>query len=190
VRAYRLASEDLVYNDSVMAALNASREALAGDGGKLFESPGRILSLLNRHLYRSTPAAKYATLFLAHYDADTAQLTYSNAGHLAPMVLGLDGKIRRLECGGTVVGLMDGMRYEEGRIQMHPGDILVGYSDGITEPENDFGEFGETRLMEVVAHYRDQPLHVISAQVMLALDAWIGAEEQPDDITLVLARQL
>jgi phosphoserine phosphatase RsbU/P len=190
VRAYRLASEDLVYNDSVMAALNASREALAGDGGKLFESPGRILSLLNRHLYRSTPAAKYATLFLAHYDADTAQLTYSNAGHLAPMVLGLDGKIRRLECGGTVVGLMDGMRYEEDRIQMHPGDILVGYSDGITEPENDFGEFGETRLMEVVAHYRDQPLHVISAQVMLALDAWIGAEEQPDDITLVLARQL
>ena len=190
VRAYRLASEDLVYNDSVMAALNASREPLAGDGSKLFESPGRILSLLNRHLYRSTPAAKYATLFLAHYDADTAQLTYSNAGHLAPMVLGRDGKIRRLECGGTVVGLMDGMRYEEGRVQMSPGDILVAYSDGITEPENDFGEFGETRLMEVVAQYRDQPLHVISEQVMLALDAWIGAEEQPDDITLVLARQL
>jgi phosphoserine phosphatase RsbU/P len=85
---------------------------------------------------------------------------------------------------------MDGMRYEEGRIQMKPGDILVAYSDGITEPENDFGEFGETRLMEVVARYSDQPLHVISAQVMLALDAWIGAEEQPDDITLVLARQL
>jgi sigma-B regulation protein RsbU (phosphoserine phosphatase) len=190
VRAYRLASEDLVYNESVIAALNASREALAGDSGKLFESPGRILSLLNRHLYRSTPPEKYATLFLAHYDADTAQLTYSNAGHLAPLVLGRDGKIRRLECGGTVVGLMDGMRYEEGRIQMRAGDILVAYSDGITEPENDFGEFGEARLMEVVAQYRDQPLHVISAQVMLALDAWIGAEEQPDDITLVLARQM
>jgi sigma-B regulation protein RsbU (phosphoserine phosphatase) len=190
VRAYRLASEDLVYNESVIAALNASREALAGDSGKLFESPGRILSLLNRHLYRSTPPEKYATLFLAHYDADTAQLTYSNAGHLAPLVLGRDGKIRRLECGGTVVGLMDGMRYEEGRIQMRAGDILVAYSDGITEPENDFGEFGEARLMELVAQYRDQPLHVISAQVMLALDAWIGADEQPDDITLVLARQM
>jgi sigma-B regulation protein RsbU (phosphoserine phosphatase) len=88
------------------------------------------------------------------------------------------------------VGLIDGMRYEEDRIQMNAGDILVAYSDGITEPENDFGEFGEARLMEVVARYRDQPLGIISAQVMLALDAWIGAEEQPDDITLVLARQL
>jgi phosphoserine phosphatase RsbU/P len=190
VRAYRLAGEEQVYNDSALSGLSASKEYLAGDGGRLFESPGRILSMLNRHLYRTTQRAKYATLFLSHYNADTAQLTYSNAGHLAPMVLGLDGKIRRLEAGGTVVGLMDGMRYEEGVIQLHPGDILVGYSDGITEPENDFGEFGEERLMEVVARYRDQPLHVISAQVMLALDAWIGAEEQPDDITLVLARQL
>jgi sigma-B regulation protein RsbU (phosphoserine phosphatase) len=190
VRAYRLASEDLVYSESSIAGLNVSKESLAGDGGKLFESPGRILSMLNRHLYRSTQPEKYATLFLAHYDASTAQLTYSNAGHLPPLVLGCDGKIRRLDRGGTVVGLMDGMRYEEDRIQMNPGDILVAYSDGITEPENDFGEFGEARLMEVVARYRDQPLGVISAQVMLALDAWIGAEEQPDDITLVLARQL
>jgi sigma-B regulation protein RsbU (phosphoserine phosphatase) len=190
VRAYRLASEDLVYSDSALAGLTMSRQGLAGDGGKLFESPGRILSMLNRHLYRSTQPEKYATLFLAHYDADTAQLTYSNAGHLPPLVLSRDGKIRRLDRGGTVVGLMDGMRYEEGRIQMNSGDILVAYSDGITEPENDFGEFGEARLMEIVARYRDQPLDVISAQVMLALDAWIGAEEQPDDITLVLARQL
>lgn len=190
VRAYRLVSEELVYSDSVQAALSASRESGAGDGGKLFKSPGQILAMLNRHLYRTTQRSKYATLFLAHYDADTRELIYSNAGHLPPMVLGLDGKVRRLEAGGTVVGLMDGMRYEEGRMEMHPGDILVGYSDGITEPENDFGEFGEERLMEVVARYRDQPLDVISAQVMLALDAWIGAEEQPDDITLVLARQL
>ena len=190
VRAYRLASEDLVYSESSLAGLNVSREGLPGDGGKLFESPGRILSMLNRHLYRSTQPEKYATLFLAHYDADTAQLTYSNAGHLPPLVLSRDGKIRRLDRGGTVVGLIDGMRYEEDRIQMNAGDILVAYSDGITEPENDFGEFGEARLMEVVARYRDQPLGIISAQVMLALDAWIGAEEQPDDITLVLARQL
>jgi sigma-B regulation protein RsbU (phosphoserine phosphatase) len=73
---------------------------------------------------------------------------------------------------------------------MHSGDILVAYSDGITEPENDFGEFGEARLMEIVARYRDQPLEVISRQVLLALDAWLGAAEQPDDITLVLARQV
>jgi sigma-B regulation protein RsbU (phosphoserine phosphatase) len=190
VRAYQLASEDLVYSDTSFAGLIASREGRAGDSGKLFESPGRILSLLNRHLYRTTQAEKYATLFLAHYDAASARLTYSNAGHLPPLVLGRDGKVRRLDHGGTVIGLMDGMRYEEDSFQMQPGDILVAYSDGVTEPENDFGEFGEARLMEIVARYRDQPLEVISAQVMLALDAWIGAEEQPDDITLVLSRQV
>ena len=190
VRAYRFASEELVYSESTVAGLLASREGRGGDCDELFQSPGRILSLLNRHLYRSTQPEKYATLFLAHYDADSAKLTYSNAGQLPPLVLRPDGSIRRLDQGGTVVGLMDGMHYDEDSFHMQPGDILVAYSDGITEPENEFGEFGEARLMEVVARYRDQPLHIISAQVMLALDAWIGAAEQPDDITLVLARQV
>jgi sigma-B regulation protein RsbU (phosphoserine phosphatase) len=190
VRAYRFASEELVYSESTLAGLMANRDELGGDCDELFQAPGRILSLLNRHLYRSTQPEKYATLFLAHYDSASSMLTYSNAGQLPPLVLGRDGTIRRLDRGGTVVGLMDGMHYDEDRFQMQPGDILVAYSDGVTEPENDFGEFGEERLMEVVERYRDQPLHVISTQVMQALDAWIGAEEQPDDITLVLARQV
>jgi sigma-B regulation protein RsbU (phosphoserine phosphatase) len=189
VRAYRFASEELIYAESNLAGLNASREEYGRDCDELFQSPGRILSLLNRHLYRSTQPEKYATLFLAHYDARSARLTYSNAGQLPPLVLRPDGSIRRLDRGGTVVGLMDGMHYDEDSFHMQSGDILVAYSDGVTEPENDFGEFGEERMMEVVSRYRDQPLHVISTQVMLALDAWIGAEEQPDDITLVLARQ-
>jgi sigma-B regulation protein RsbU (phosphoserine phosphatase) len=189
VRAYRFASEELIYSESNIAGLTASREEYGRDCDELFQSPGRILSLLNRHLYRSTQPEKYATLFLAHYDKKSARLTYSNAGQLPPLVLGQDGSIRRLDQGGTVVGLMDGMHYDEDSFHMRRGDILVAYSDGVTEPENDFGEFGEERMMEVVARYRDQPLHVISTQVMLALDAWIGADEQPDDITLVLARQ-
>jgi sigma-B regulation protein RsbU (phosphoserine phosphatase) len=190
VRAYRFASEEVLYAASPVAGLTASREEVGDDAGELFQSPGRILSLLNRHLYRSTQPEKYATLFLAHYDAKTSWMTYSNAGQLPPLVLSRDGSIRRLDVGGTVVGLMDGMHYEEDGFQMRSGDIMVAYSDGVTEPENDFGDFGEERLMEVVARYRDEPLHVISAQVMQALDAWIGAEEQPDDITLVLARQV
>ena len=189
VRAYRFASEELVYSESPVDGLFVSREGNGAGRDVLFQSPGRILALLNRHLYRSTQPEKYATLFLAHYDAASAKLTYSNAGQLPPLVLAPNGSVRRLDKGGTVVGLMDGMHYEEDSFQLQPGEILVAYSDGVTEPENDFGEFGEERLMEVVARYRDQPLHIISNQVMLALDAWIGAEEQPDDITLVLARQ-
>ncbi len=198
VRAYRFAGEELVYAGSAVEGLMAHRGVAAdrgaaldpSSGAEIFESPGRILSLLNRHLYRSTQPEKYATLFLAHYSADTARLTYSNAGQLPPLVLAADGSVRRLDQGGTVVGLMDGMHYDEGTVQLNPGDIVIGYSDGVTEPENDFGEFGEHRLIEIVGQHRHKPLQAISDQVMQALHAWIGAQEQPDDITLVLARQL
>ena len=195
VRAYRLASEELLLEgasagDLALRAVGPVRGAGRANGGtELFESPGRILALLNRHLYRSTQPEKYATLFLAHYDALSARLTYSTAGQLPPLVLRVDGSIERLDCGGTVVGLMDGMEYDQETIVMGSGDIMVAYSDGVTEPENDFGDFGEDRMMDVVRRYRHEPLHVISSQVMQALEAWIGAEEQPDDITLVLARQ-
>ncbi|HWG17270.1 MAG TPA: PP2C family protein-serine/threonine phosphatase [Acidobacteriaceae bacterium] len=208
VRAYRLASEDVANRRSLSAAPAASLHSAHATGassaasavltrngspaadGRLFASPARILSLVNRHLYLSTQPEKYATLFLSHYDASTGELTYSNAGHLPPIILGRDGSVRRLDRGGTVVGLLPGAEYEDDSVQLRSGDIFIAYSDGVTEPENDFGEFGEARLIETVARHRDQPLHVISAQVMLALDAWIGAAEQPDDITLVLARQV
>lgn len=208
VRAYRLASEDVANRQSLATAPTASRHSAHAPGpssaasavltrngspaagGRLFASPARILSLVNRHLYLSTQPEKYATLFLSHYDASTGELTYSNAGHLPPIILGRDGSVRRLDRGGTVVGLIPGAEYEDDSLQLRSGDLFIAYSDGVTEPENDFGEFGEARLIETVARHRDQPLHVISAQVMLALDAWIGAAEQPDDITLVLARQV
>lgn len=151
-------------------------------------SPSYLLSLLNHQLYASTPAEKYATLFLAFYDGRKRKLTYSNAGHLPPMVISEDGTTRRLDCGGTVVGLFDDVRYEEASIFLHPGEIFLAYSDGVTEPENDYGEFGEERLMGLVYENRHQPLSEISETVTLALDDWIGAREQPDDVTLVLAR--
>ena len=71
---------------------------------------------------------------------------------------------------------------------MRKGDIFVAYSDGVTEPENDFGEFGEQRLIELVRENQHMPLVRISEIVAAAVYDWIGANEQPDDITLVLAR--
>jgi sigma-B regulation protein RsbU (phosphoserine phosphatase) len=71
---------------------------------------------------------------------------------------------------------------------MHPGEIFVAYSDGVTEPENEFGEFGEERLIDLVRDNRRQPLLQICQTVTAAVDDWIGDNEQPDDITLVLAR--
>jgi len=151
-------------------------------------SPGTLLSLLNHQLYHSTPMEKYATLFLATYDGEDRKLTFANAGHLPPMLLGENGSIRRLKDGGTVVGLFDDISYDEGSVQLRPGDIFLAYSDGVTEPENDFGEFGEPRLIELVQENRDLPLHRITEIVTAAVDDWIGSAEQPDDVTLVLAR--
>ncbi len=151
-------------------------------------SPSQVLWLLNRHLYQSTQPEKYATMFLGLYDDEKRTLTYSNAGHLPPIILGRDGEIRRLEAGGMVVGLFDNMEYEEETVQFNPGDIFIAFSDGMTEPENEFGEFGEDRLIETISAYRDQPLERITEHAVAAVQDWIGSTEQPDDITLVLAR--
>ncbi len=101
--------------------------------------------------------------FLAIYDGRTHSLTYSNGGHLPPILIGEDGAVRRLETGGTVVGLFDNMTYDEGSVEMHPGEIFLAYSDGVTEPENEFGEFGEERLIDLVSENRRFPLAQISA---------------------------
>ncbi|MFZ0663866.1 MAG: SpoIIE family protein phosphatase [Acidobacteriaceae bacterium] len=188
VHAYQFAGEERTL----------ARNMLGNDGGvsveepefgELFEEPAKILALLNRHLYRSTPPEKYATLFLAHYDGVSNRLIYSTGGQLPPLLLHADNTVTRLDCGGTVVGLMDNMSYEQGVELLNAGDILIAYSDGVTEPENEFGEFGEDRLLEVVRRHRHLPLEAISEQVMQSLRSWIGGQEQPDDITLVLARQ-
>jgi len=150
--------------------------------------PGTLLSLLNHQLYHSTPQEKYATLFLAMYEAEERRLTYSNAGHLPPLVLSESGAVKRLEYGGTVVGLFDNIPYDEGSVQLRPGEIFLAYSDGITEPENDYGEFGEQRLIDLVQENRYLPLERIAEIVTAAVDDWIGGAEQPDDVTLVLAR--
>ena len=151
-------------------------------------SPGMLMATLNYQLYRSTPPEKYATMFLGSYDALARMMTYSNAGHLPPYVIGANGSVTRLDTSGTVVGLFDAMSYAESRVPMYPGDVFVAFSDGVTEPENEFGEFGEARLVELIRQHRDQPLSRISDIVTGAVADWIGGNEQPDDVTLVLAR--
>jgi phosphoserine phosphatase RsbU/P len=151
-------------------------------------APGSLMSTLNYQLYRSTPPEKYATMFLGCYDGGARTLTYSNAGHLPPFVICHDGSISRLEVSGTVVGLFDGVSYSESRVPMRPGDVFVAFSDGVTEPENEFGEFGEERLIELIRTHRAEPLARISDLLTSAVIDWIGGNEQPDDVTLVLAR--
>jgi sigma-B regulation protein RsbU (phosphoserine phosphatase) len=191
VRAYRFAGEELIV-DGKAALLDPGTRAVGQhevECGELFEQPAKMLALLNRHLYRSTQPEKYATLFLAHYEGISRRLVYSNGGHLPPLLLRANDTVTRLDQGGCVVGLLDKLDWEQGIEHLGAGDILIAYSDGVTEPENDFGEFGEARLLEVVRRHRHLSLEAISEQVVQTLRTWIGAQEQPDDITLVLARQ-
>ena len=177
VRAYR-------FGDSSPGPLLLEGEA------NYLANPAMMLERLNRHLYTSTQPEKYATLFLAHYDGADSSLTYSTGGQLPPLVLCANNEVKRLDCGGSVVGLLEGMKYEQATVKLGPGDIVIIYSDGVTEPENEFGDFGEDRLLDLVRRNRGLSLEGISNAVMQSLKTWIGDQEQPDDITLVLARQL
>jgi phosphoserine phosphatase RsbU/P len=188
VRAYSMESMPQLREPVAVGAVGGSGRLMAAWPEGVEVSPSALLSLLNHQLYESTPPEKYATLFLGIYDGRARRLTYSNGGHLPPFLISKDGGVRRLESGGTVVGLFDNMSYDEGSVDMRPGEIFVAYSDGVTEPENDFGEFGEQRLIDLVRDNRNQALPQISQTVTQAVDDWIGDKEQPDDVTLVLAR--
>src|SRR5579863_1909760 len=188
VRAYSLQDIPMLREPATVGATVSSGTVVAAPVRALDVSPGALLQLLNHQLYESTPPEKYATLFLGIYNGAERKLTYSNGGHLPPIILSEDGSIRRLECGGTVVGLFDKRSYEEDSVELRRGEIFVGYTDGVTEPENDFGEFGEQRLIDLLRENRDLPLPRITEIVTAAVDDWIGANEQPDDVTLVLAR--
>jgi len=188
VRAYSMEHLPQMQEPVAVGAVAGSGRMMATWPDGVDVSPAALLSLLNHQLYESTPPEKYATLFLGIYDGRSHRLTYSNGGHLPPILIAKDGALRKLETGGTVVGLFDRMSYEEGMVEMRPGEIFVAYSDGVTEPENEFGEFGEQRLIDLVRENRDLPLAQISQSVTMAVDDWIGEKEQPDDVTLVLAR--
>jgi sigma-B regulation protein RsbU (phosphoserine phosphatase) len=189
VRAYSLQDIPALREPVAVGAASGSSAMLVSGFHGPEVSPAALLALLNHQLYESTPAEKYATLFLGVYHGTEHTLTYSNGGHLQPIIMGENGGIiRRLDCGGTVIGLFDNMVYEEASVPLRPGEIFLAYSDGVTEPENDFGEFGEKRLIDLVRENRDLPLGRISEIVTAAVDDWIGANEQPDDVTLVLAR--
>src|SRR5229473_2117030 len=175
VRAYSLEGTPTLRQPvGAGAATGSSRLPASGLNGAE-ASAGAMLSLLNHQLYQSTPSEKYATLFLGIYDGHERKLTYSNGGHLPPIILGKDGSVRRLEQGGTVVGLFAHRTYPEASVALRQGELFVAYSDGVTEPENDFGEFGEQRLIDLVWEHRDQPLARISEIVTGAVADWIGA---------------
>jgi sigma-B regulation protein RsbU (phosphoserine phosphatase) len=168
--------------------LRASAEPAASMNGLRY-STARMVSVLNQQLYATTSPEKYATFFFAIYDQVTGVITYTNAGHLQPLLI-RDGAPTRLEVSGTVVGAFPFSKYEESKLELRSGDLLVCYTDGISEPENEYGEmFGEERLIELVAKNAARDDAAIIESVMEAVRQWTGVPELSDDMTLLLARR-
>jgi sigma-B regulation protein RsbU (phosphoserine phosphatase) len=149
-----------------------------------------LVSQLNQQLYAHTSPEKYATFFFALFDENTRSLTYTNAGHLSPLLF-RNGHVVPLGSNGTVVGAFPFSKYNESCLTIEPRDLLVCYTDGVTEPENAYGEmFGEERLIDLVkkhAHRDDQEIIRI---VLEAVRSWTVTPELHDDMTLLLARQV
>lgn len=174
---------------TIQSTMRTQLGAPNGSGPKQL-STAAMVSTLNKQLYANTTPEKYATFYFALYEESTHSLTYTNAGHLSPMLL-RGGEVQTLDSTGTVVGAFPVARYEERTVPLEHGDILVAYTDGIVEPENAYGEmFGEERLKDLVLKYAAADSSEIIAHTMEAVMEWTGSSELQDDMTMVVARRI
>jgi sigma-B regulation protein RsbU (phosphoserine phosphatase) len=148
-----------------------------------------VIESVNQHFHEASFEEGYATLFYATFDPNTRILKYVNAGHNPPLVRRVDGSVEWLEIGGAPVGLFQVGTYEEGCIQLNPGDVLVAYTDGIVEAQNACGEdWGAGRLAGIVDEASDETAAQINGRIWKAVDRFVGRAGQRDDMTLLVLR--
>jgi sigma-B regulation protein RsbU (phosphoserine phosphatase) len=150
-------------------------------------TPAGLLTLANEALVRRAIEARFATAIYSVLDR-RGRLTYCNAGHNPPFLVGKSG-VRRLECGGTVVGAFERTIFDEETYQLESGDVLVAYSDGLTEARDASGEeFGEERLLSCVKANRAlSPADLLECLLSTAQQFSAGAA-QSDDLTMLILR--
>jgi len=172
----------------LMASLQAALRSQLLTDGSAERSTAELVSSLNRHLVRNTGDDRFATFFIAVYDSSTRTLRYTNAGHL-PSFLLCRGAAQLLDKGGMVLGVMEDYNFEQGVMQVAPDSLLVGYSDGLVEPENVYGEeFGINRLKEGAIRMQGATPLMVAESLMAAAEEWAGTPEQADDMTVIVAR--
>lgn len=167
----------------LMSTVHAVLRMLASSG----REPDSLFADLNRHLLQVSGDSRFTTLFYAEWDPATHRLHYINAGHLPPLLLG--GRERlRLEATGPPLGVFEDAAHVAGEVELSPGDLLALYSDGVTEAGMTEGrEFGEERLMSILAADTVRPLNEIQHAVVGAVRDW-WRKELEDDMTLLLVR--
>ena len=178
----------------VMASLHAivrtQLALLAPDRPDGFlDAAARVVAGANRQLVADTAPEKYSTLFFGAYDARTATLAYSNAGHLPPLLV-RNGEIVPLEVNGMVVGIFADASYTASSLTLQRGDMLVAFTDGVTEPENEAGaEYGEERLRETLRGTGGLPASEVIDRVMNDVLTWTGDSALQDDMTMLVVRK-
>jgi serine phosphatase RsbU (regulator of sigma subunit) len=182
----------------IMAVVQASLRIVIGEGAADRDtSLPALAAKINEYLHRATLSKSYATFFYAQLDEATRELRYVNAGHNPPYLVRRRGdqasaesiEIRELNVGGMVLGLFPELTYEEATVDLQRGDVLIAFTDGVTEALNMAEEeFGEARLKEVISGAIHLPAAEISARLSEALRTWIRNTSQYDDLTFVVIK--
>jgi len=171
----------------LMSSLQARVQVLFEDGDDLAKKIGR----LNKSICANCPDNRFITFFMTVVNPETGELVYTNAGHNPPLLVRKGGGVETLAGGGVILGILPMAVYKEAGAKMESGDVLVLFSDGVTEAANSSGEdFGEVRLGEVVAANRDRPASEIVEAIEAAVVAFTQGAPAADDITVVVARRL
>ena len=178
----------------MMSTVQATLRSLSLDTGVPPKSYGQVsdmVSKLNRLLCNSTGASSYATFFYAQFDERTRRLAYVNAGHNPPLCLRANSSddFVELSAGGLMVGAFDHCSYEQETFQMESGDLLLAFTDGLTEALNTEGEeFGEVRVKETLAASARLSVNEIRDEIIRRVKEWCFGAPHYDDLTFVVMK--
>lgn len=169
----------------LMAGLQAT---LRGQTASGIYHIGDLITNMNQAVYATSPPNRYATFFYGHYQPEVRRLSYVNAGHNPPILLrGLE--VSRLETGGPPVGLLAHCEYQSAHVDLQQGDLLIFYTDGISEAMNlAEEEWGEDRLIEVSRQFSTASPPLLLDKIFEAADRFAASAPQHDDMTLIVLR--
>lgn len=171
----------------MMSSLQACVHVVFDDGDDLAQK----ITRLNKATCRNCPDNRFITFFMTVVDPATGELVFTNAGHNPPLLVRASGGFEELKGGGMILGILPMAKYQESHAKFEPGDVLVLFSDGVTEAANPRGEeFGEQRLAELVASLHGRPSAEIVDAVHAAVAAYTEGAPAADDITVVVARRV
>jgi putative ABC transport system permease protein len=170
----------------IMSIVQASLRSLASTDGI---SLADLAAKMNRLLHRSTGVNGYATFFYSQFDEKRCTLRYVNAGHNPPFLLRQNGQLEELKNGGMIIGMFAQAAYEETEIQLQSGDVLLAFSDGVTEAHNpQQEEFDEEPLKDLLRRAAALPIQDMAEKILDELKVWMADAPQHDDLTFILMR--